>query len=68
MPQTITYADVRRGWIDCQTCGDTLRIFYHQRSPTCHTEFTVPEKPPTKQKEQDNTPETVNSKEVTSRQ
>ena len=28
MPQTITLADVRRGWIDCQTCGDTsMRIF-----------------------------------------
>ena len=42
MAQTITMADVRRGWIDCNTCGDTLRIFYHQRCPTCHAEFTVP--------------------------
>ena len=42
MAQTITMADVRRGWIDCDTCGDTLRIFYHQRCPTCHTAFTVP--------------------------
>ena len=58
MPQTITYADVRRGWIDCQTCGDTLRIFYHHRCPICHTEFTLPEKLPTQQKEQNNTPET----------
>ena len=59
MTQTITYADVRRGWIDCQTCGDTLRIFYHHRCPTCHTQFTVPERfPPTQQEEQNNTPET----------
>ena len=36
MPQTITLADVRRGWIDCNICGDTLRIFYHHRCPTCH--------------------------------
>ena len=57
MTQTITYADVRRGWIDCQTCGDTLRIFYHQRCPICHTEFTLPEKSPTQQKERDSTPE-----------
>ena len=49
MPQTITMADVRRGWIDCNTCGDTLRIFYHQRCPTCHTEFTVPPTQPTEQ-------------------
>ena len=55
MTQTITHADVRRGWIDCQTCGDTLRIFYHQRCPTCHTQFTVPEKSSTQQEEQNNT-------------
>jgi uncharacterized paraquat-inducible protein A len=47
MPQTITNADLRRGWIDCNTCGDTLRIFYHHRCPTCHTQFTVPETPST---------------------
>ena len=58
MPQTITLADVRRGWIDCQTCGDTLRIFYHHRCPICHTELTLPEKPPTQQEERDSTPET----------
>lgn len=58
MPQSITMADVRRGWIDCDTCGDTLRIFYHHRCPTCHTEFTVPETPPTQQMESDSTPET----------
>ncbi|RKU10865.1 hypothetical protein C6503_19465 [Candidatus Poribacteria bacterium] len=58
MSQTITYADIRRGWIDCQTCGETLRIFYHQRCPICHTELTLPEKSPTKQKKQDSTPET----------
>lgn len=55
MPQTITMADVRRGWIDCQTCGDTLRIFYHHRCPTCHTAFTVPSPPAI---EQDSTSET----------
>ena len=53
MPQTITMADVRRGWVDCNTCGDTLRIFYHHRCPTCHTEFTVPTVPPAEKKEQD---------------
>ena len=58
MPQTITNADLRRGWIDCNTCGDTLRIFYHHRCPTCHTEFTVPPAQPTQQKEPDSTPET----------
>ena len=59
MSQTITMADVRRGWIDCQTCGDTLRIFYHNRCPTCHTEFTVPPMPPaTEPAEQDSTSET----------
>ena len=52
MRQTITMADVRRGWIDCDTCGDTLRIFYHQRCPTCHAEFTVlPARFPTEQEE-----------------
>ena len=50
MSQTITLADVRRGWIDCNTCGDTLRIFYHHRCPTCHAEFTVlPTQFPTEQ-------------------
>ena len=58
MPQTITLADVRRGWIDCDTCGDTLRIFYHHRCPTCHAEVTLPETPSAKQKEQDSIPET----------
>ena len=57
MPQTITLADVRRGWIDCDTCGDTLRIFYHHRCPTCHAEFTLPAGLPTQQKESDSTPE-----------
>ena len=51
MAQTITMADVRRGWIDCDTCGDTLRIFYHQRCPTCHAEFTVSPAHPTEQEE-----------------
>ena len=53
MPQTITLTDVRRGWIDCDTCGDTLRIFYHHRCPTCHAEFTLPAVLPTEQKESD---------------
>ena len=57
MPQTITLADVRRGWIDCNICGDTLRIFYHHRCPTCHAEITLPATPATEQKEPDNTPE-----------
>ena len=58
MSQTITMADVRRGWIDCNTCGDTLCIFYHNRCPTCHTEFTVPPMPPKEQVEQDKVSET----------
>ena len=41
MPQAITTADVHRGWFDCESCGDTLPIFYHQRCPTCHSEFTL---------------------------
>ena len=41
MPQAITTADVHRGWFDCITCGEILPIFYHQRCPTCHSEFTL---------------------------
>ena len=41
MPQAITTADVHRGWFDCETCGEILPIFYHQRCPTCHSEFTL---------------------------
>ena len=41
MPQVITTADVHRGWFDCITCGEILPIFYHQRCPTCHSEFTL---------------------------
>lgn len=58
MPQIITIADVRRGWIDCNICGDTLRIFYHHRCPTCHAEFTLPETLSAKREEQDSIPET----------
>ena len=60
MSQTITMADVRRGWIDCNTCGDTLRIFYHNRCPTCHAEFTVPATPPKEQTETDAKGENAN--------
>lgn len=58
MPQMITTADVHRGWSDCRTCGDTLRIFYHQRCPICHTEFRVSTVQPTKQEETDTLSET----------
>ena len=57
MPQTITMADVRRGWIDCNTCGDTLRIFYHHRCPTCHAEFTLPAMLATEREKSDSTSE-----------
>ena len=65
MRQTITMADVRRGWIDCDTCGDTLRVFYHQRCPTCHAEFTVPPAQPTEQEERTHSIEETN--EISSR-
>lgn len=58
MLQAITTADVHRGWIDCGTCGDTLRPFYHQRCPTCHTDFRVSTVQPTKQEETDTLSET----------
>ena len=41
MPQAITTPDVHRGWFYCGACGETLPIFYHQRCPTCHSEFTL---------------------------
>lgn len=61
MPQTITLADVRRGWIDCHICGDTLRIFYHHRCPTCHAEFTMP----TVQHKEQAESETIDNRQLT---
>ena len=54
MPQAITTADVHRGWFDCITCGEILPIFYHQRCPTCHSEFTLLAAQHEEQEESDN--------------
>ena len=54
MPQAITAADVHRGWFDCITCGEILPIFYHQRCPTCHSEFTLLAAQHEEQEETDN--------------
>ena len=58
MPQAITTADVHRGWFDCITCGELLPIFYHQRCPTCHSEFRLLAAETEEQEEQDNIPVT----------
>ena len=65
MPQAITTADVHRGWFDCITCGEILPIFYHQRCPTCHSEFTLLTAQHAEQEETDNINESVNEKLLT---
>ena len=41
MAQPITTADVHRGTFRCRICDTELPVFYHQRCPKCHAEFTL---------------------------